>query len=327
VSNRQLTNNTQIPLALAVWLATDEYNYVSDPKQISVTSLLKPIKSIVLSMQEGVSKSTDIADLVASKLGTAIHSSVEYAWLNPKLPEVLKSLGYPDKLVNSIRINPTSQELVDGIVPVYLEQRVNKEIEGFTVSGQFDMVIDGSLFDIKSTGTFNYINQSNSQKYIQQASIYRWLNPTIVTNDTFSILYCFTDWSSVKAKQETDYPKSRLLQQKFQLMSIQETEQFIKDKVRQINKYVAAPHELPDCTPEELWMKPSVFKYYKNPDKMDRSTKNFDTYWEANQRMTEDGSVGKVVEVKGEAVFCKYCAACGSCSQAAKLIQEGRLIV
>jgi hypothetical protein len=183
------------------------------------------------------------------------------------------------------------------------------------------------LEDFKSTGTYNWISQSNSQKYIQQASIYRWLNPTLVTEDTFAINYIFTDWSSVKAKQETDYPKNRLLQQKFQLMSIQETEQFIKDKVRQINKYVAAPHELPDCTPEELWQRPNVYKYYKNPEKMDRSTKNFDTYWEANQRMTEDGSVGKVVEVKGEAVFCKYCAACGNCKQAAKLIQEGRLIV
>ena len=110
-------------------------------------------------------------------------------------------------------------------------------------------------------------------------------------------------------------------------MTISETEQFIKDKIRQINKYMATPSQLPDCTAEELWMKPSVFKYYKNPEKTDRSTKNFDSYWEANQRMTEDGSVGRIVEVKGEAVFCKYCPACGICPQADRLIQEGRLIV
>lgn len=326
MSNRQLTNNTQIPLALAVWLATDEYHHVDDSKYISATSLLKPLKSIILSTQEGVNKTTDIADLVASKLGTAIHSSVEFAWLNPKLPQVLKSIGYPDKLIESIRINPTSVELTNDTVPVYLEQRINKEIDGFIISGQFDIVIDGSLYDIKSTGTFNYINQSNSQKYIQQASIYRWLNPNIITDDIFSILYCFTDWSSTKAKQESNYPQSRLLQQKFKLMSINETEQFIRSRLNQLKQYIGKPQEeLPPCTPEELWQKPSVYKYYKNPQKKTRSTANFDTYYEAHQKWLDDQCVGEIVTVPGEVVFCKYCNASGICNQARAYMLEGKL--
>jgi hypothetical protein len=323
----QITNKFNVPLSLAIWLAHSDYDFQPESKTISATSLLKPIKSIVLSMYTQSASPTDVMDLVASSLGTAIHTAIEEAWKSESLKGTLEALGHPKKIVDGIVINPTPEQLVEGAIPIYMEIRRTKQIDGWNISGKFDFISNGMLEDFKSTGTYNYMSQSNSQKYIQQASIYRWLNQDLVTQDTFAINYIFTDWSSVKAKQETDYPKSRLLQQKFELMSVPETEQFIKEKIRQINKYLTVPEQLPDCTPEELWMKPSVFKYYKNPEKMDRSTKNFDSYWEANQRMTEDGSVGKVVEVKGEAVFCRYCAASATCTQAAKLIQEGRLIL
>lgn len=42
----QYTNTTNIPLPLAVFLATDDYDY--QPDTISVTTLLKPIKQIIL---------------------------------------------------------------------------------------------------------------------------------------------------------------------------------------------------------------------------------------------------------------------------------------
>ena len=142
-----------------------------------------------------------------------------------------------------------------------------------------------------------------------------------------TILYLFTDWSSAKAKQETGYPASRIIAQDYQLMSIQETEQFIKNKLKQLNKYINDPTGIPDCTPEDLWQRESVFKYYRNPEKLDRSTKNFSSYWEANQRFTEDGAVGRVIEVKGEVVFCKYCNARNICNQAKQYVAEGRLVV
>lgn len=320
-----ITNKSGIPLSLSVWLAHSDYDRSDDPRTISATSLLKPIKSIILGALAEDSNKVDVLDLVPSSLGTAIHTAIEDAWKSESLKETLTSLGYPKNLVENIEINPKT--VSEKCVPVYMEIRSTKEIAGWKVTGKFDFISNGMLEDFKSTGTYNYINQSNSTKYIQQASIYRWLNPTIVTEDVFAINYIFTDWSSVKARQETDYPKSRLLQQKFTLISLSETEDLIKQKLNQINKYIVAPETLPDCTPEELWMKPSVFKYYKNPEKMDRSTKNFDSYWEANERMLADGSVGKIIEVKGEAAFCKYCAAINNCAQAARLIAEGRLIV
>jgi hypothetical protein len=323
----KITNNYNVPLSLAVWLAYDEYEYSAEPKTISATSLLKPLQSIVLSTLATESSVPDVSDLVASAMGTSIHTAIETAWKASNLKATLEALGYPKRVCEGLRVNPTPEQLVEGCIPVYMEIRKTKEIEGWNVTGKFDFISDGRIEDFKSTGTYGYINQSNKDKYIQQASIYRWLNQDIVTQDSFVINYIFTDWSAAKAKQETGYPQSRLLPQEYVLMSINDTEQFLKSKLKLVNKYLADPSGIPECTSEELWQKDSVFKYYKNPEKLERSTKNFDSYWEANQKLTEDGSVGIIKEVKGEATFCKYCSARAVCKQAASLIKEGRLIV
>jgi hypothetical protein len=209
-----------------------------------------------------------------------------------------------------------------------MELRRIKEILNWKITGQFDFIANGKLEDFKSTGTYNWINQSNREKYIQQASIYRWLFPDLITEDMFSINYIFTDWSSAKARQDSKYPQKRLIQQDYPLMSIADAERFIKDRLNKLNQYKDVPQsQMPECTTEELWLKPSVFKYYKNPANKTRSTKNFDSYWEANQQYTADGSVGEIVEVKGEVGFCKYCSAANICYQAKQFMNEGRLLV
>ena len=322
----KITNKFNVPLPLAVWLATDNYSHNSDPKVISATSLLKPIKSIILGLRATERSETDVTDLIASRLGTSIHTAVEAAWCSERLPDTLEALGLPKGMRESIKVNP--EQVTDADIPIYLEQRRTKEIEGWKITGQFDYVAAGKLYDIKSTGTYNWINQSNKDKYIQQGSIYRWLFSDLVTDDLLTILYIFTDWSSTKAKQDRDYPQSRLLPQEYFLMSTSDTEKFIKDKLKLLNRYMDTPETaLPVCTQEELWAKPAVFKYYKNPENKTRSTKNFETYWEAHAQLTKDGSVGEIIEVKGEVTFCKYCPAKNICSQASQYVNEGRLIV
>ena len=86
-----LTNDKNIPLAIAVWLATDDYS--KREGSISVTTLMKPVRQIVLSARAAqVGRDMDVSVFTASRMGTAIHDSIEKAWLNPKLPNVLKAL-------------------------------------------------------------------------------------------------------------------------------------------------------------------------------------------------------------------------------------------
>lgn len=322
-------NKEGIPLSLAVWLASDEYDYNADPNTISATTLLNPIKAIVLGLQnKDLEKIGDIVSQVPSRMGTAIHDSIEGSWLNKKLKESFKSLGYPDSIADRIVINPDKTTIQSDSIPVYMEQRATKEINGYKVSGKFDFVAEGTLEDFKSTSVYTLIMRSNDLKWLQQGSIYRWLNPDIITEDHMWIRLIFTDWSAAQARQSKDYPKSKIASIKLNLMPVPETEQFVFNIISQIKTNLTKPQEeLPDCTREELWQKDDAWKYYKNPEKTARATKNFTSAHEAHQRFSDDGSVGVVKHVPGQVVKCRYCNVAGLCTQAQMLVDAGLLVL
>lgn len=324
---RKYTNQEGIPLALAVFLAQDSYDHEEDV--ISATTLLKPIRQTVLAKRvPQEERLVDIAGLASSRIGTAIHDAIERAWKHENLEQYLLFLGYPPRVAKRVKVNPTPEQLAEGCIPVYMEQRKYREIEGVKISGKFDFVGEGMVQDFKSTSVYTYINQSNAKKYPLQGSIYRWLDPELITEDSMFIHYIFTDWSGSKAKSEKDYPRSRLLSQRYNLLSLSETESFIRQRVRLLKKYMDAPeHEIPECTDEELWRKPTVWKYYKDPNKMTRSTKNFETKQEAFARFVEDGSSGALREVKGTVGACRYCDAFSVCTQKDRLIEDGSLVI
>lgn len=315
------TNTSNIPLPLAVFLATDHYDYV--PGVISATSLLKPIRQLILADRlSSEDNLVELSDMVSSRMGTAIHTAIEQAWLNPT--KALKSLGYSDDIIQRIKVNPTTVEEND--IPVYMEKRSFKKVGNHTISGKFDFVAEGKVHDFKSTSVYGYLNQSNASKYILQGSLYRWLNPDIITKDEMLIHYIFTDWSKAESLRNSNYPKARVHSQKYNLLGLDEIEQFVKDK---LELYDSMKHQqekdIPYCTDEELWRKPTVWKYYKNANAT-RATKNFDNPSEA-YALQQTSGVGEVREVKGTVSACKYCPAFLLCSQKDELINSGDLIL
>lgn len=316
-------NATNIPLSLAVWLCHDSYDYNPDPYTISATTLLKPLRSLILSKRIPTEKDTEIDDLIASRLGTATHTAIEGAWIDSPQFALLK-LGIPEAVVEKLRINPKEP---GGEFDVYLEQRSTKKVGKWTVSGKYDQIVNGILEDNKTTKTYSYIKQSSTKKYGQQGSIYRWLNPEIIDSDYLHINYLFTDWNPIDIRRE-GYPKSKILVQKIEMMSVAETQKFIELRLTEIEHYLNSDQkDLPLCTDEELWAKAPVWKYYKNPTKVIKSTKNYTTAIEANARLAVDGYVGMVIEIKGEVKFCRYCSANKICLQAEQLVHEGRLVL
>jgi hypothetical protein len=325
--NIKYTNVGGVPLAMLPWLVHDTYDHSDNPNQISATSLLKPLKQVVLT-----SKITDaaveVSTLTASRIGTAIHDAIERSWMTPEsVQKAFKLAGYPTKIANSVVVNPSADMDLSDKIPVYIEQRVDREFLGYTLSGKFDIVIDGTLGDFKNTSVFTYMNQTNAEKYIQQGSIYRWLNPSIITQDYMEIYHQFTDWSALNAQTQRDkgYPQSKLMTVKYELMSLRDTERFIKDRLSNLTQAKSmTQEELPDCTDDELWRSESVYKYYADPNKLGRSTKNFDDYLSAHTHLANMGK-GIVLEVKGKAKACNYCSANPICLQAESLRQQGLL--
>ena len=323
---RKYVNSTGIPLSLSVFLATDSYDH--DDKVISVTTLIKPIRQTILAARVPVEASlVDIAGLVYSRVGSAVHDAIENAWTN-NYHDAMKSLGYPQKLIDRVIINPEEHELKDDSLPVYLEQRNYKKVQGKTVAGKFDIVIDGQVEDFKNTSVFTYIMSTNTDDYILQGSMYRWLDPKKITKDTMAIHFIFRDWQAMRAKTEANYPPSNTVVKTYKLMSVEETDMYVNNRISLLDKYWNAPeNEIPRCTDKELWRKEPTWKYYKNPASKARSTKNFDNKQDAYLRLSQDGNVGEVIEVPGQVTACKYCAAFPVCSQKDDLIASGSLIL
>lgn len=324
----RFANVSDVPLALAVFLASDYYDYNDDPHTISATTLLKPLRQIILATRvppgDGL---VNLADMMNNRMGAAIHDGIEKAWVtNHKA--AMKALGLPDAVIGRVIINPKEEDILPNHIPIYLEQRLKRQLGKWTVTGKFDFVGEGKVQDFKSTGTFTYKKQVNADKYTQQGSIYRWLDPKLITQDEMDIHYIFTDWKPAMAKTDPAYPPKRFHTQSFALMSLAETENFIRRKLELIEQFWDAPEDdIPLCDDDELWRSEPIFKYYKNPAKTARSTKNFDTRAEAMIRMAEDGNVGIVKEVPGQVTACKYCPAFAACSQKDQLVASGDLIL
>lgn len=339
-------NETQVPLSMAVYLAADMYDYV--PDAISATSLIKPTRQLVLAKRVPAEENaTDILSLAKSRIGTSIHDGIEKAWVGGHYKRAMAALGYPDVVIDRITINNAALLEAHGYdieglmkagtyldleappenpIPVYTEIRNFRRVGDKLVSGKFDFLAEGRLEDVKSTSTFTWINQTKTEDYKLQGSIYRWLNPKIITKDEMAIQFVFTDFMAGKANSDPKYPKRQVETQRIPLMSLEDTEQFVQQKLIQVEQFLNADESsIPKCSDKDLWRKPPVYKYYKDPAKRTRSTKNFDNPQEAYLRLQKDGNVGIVVEVPGEVVACKYCAAFSACNQKNEYIADGSL--
>jgi len=322
------TNNSNVPLPLAVWLAAPgDYDLEPSPTTISATSLLLPVRSLVLSRRVEEKAQNDLLDFVKSKLGTAVHANAEVAWLK-KYRAAFQALGYNEQFINRVLINPSPEMIQEDSIPIYVEQRTNRKLEGFTVSGKFDFVVDGCPHDIKTTSTYTYIKGTNDHKYRMQGSIYRWLNPEIITGEHVFINYLFTDWSPLKAKADPHtYPQSPVLSKSLPLYGMQDTENYIRGVITNIKKYEDTDQrDLPHCNKEELWMDDPTFAVYNNPNKTNRASRVFDTQQEAMIYNAEKNQgKGLMVARKSEPKFCRYCNARPICSQAEAYVLEGIL--
>lgn len=317
-----ITNTSDISLALAVWLLYDEYDHQDIPNYISATSLMKPLRHIVLGPRvDREAEPVDVADLIARALGKALHDSVEKAWLKG-YARSLKLLGHPADVIQRVWINPTDDEVRanNDMIPIYMEQRMFREFRGATIGGKFDMVTDGIIQDAKSTSAYTWLYGGKDEDYQLQMSLYRWLDAAQplpkITEDYGRINFIFTDWQKMSAKSNPKYPQKRVEYKEIPLLSLKDTELWVQTKLALIQKHRNTPEpQIPECSDDDLWLSDPVFKYYGDPTKTSgRSTKNFDTAAEANAFRAEKAK-GIVITVPGEPKRCGYCEAFSICTQ------------
>ncbi len=310
-----LTNKHNLSLPLVMFLAHDDYDGGStNKKYISVTNLMKPARSIIIAKQNSdLTKEVDLHDLVAMKMGSALHAWMETAWKNPAtISKACAILNISEKTFHTLNIK--------------VEQRTNKKMSGWTISGKYDAVIDGRIYDLKSCSVWSQIYDSNKADYILQGSLYRWLNPNDIKDDVIEINKIFTDWSASAARAKRDYPQLRVMSKHYPLMSIEKTSEWVKNKLSQIDAYLGAKNQesIPYCTAEELWASPTKYKVFKKEEsKRAMSGGVKETMTEAQQFQVQKGGVIKIFP--GEVKRCTYCSVCEICNQAKELQAKGLL--
>ena len=325
------SNGQDLPISIAVWLAVD--TYVPNHDIISATQLLKPVRKLVLAHR--LKNKTpanikvepiEIMDLMKSRKGTAVHEAIENAWLDASRREKgLKALGYSDSSIAKFKVNPKQNELKKGDIAIHTERFVERELDGYWIGGTADFICKGRLSDFKNTSVYNFINPAKDRDYQLQGSIYRWADPKLITDDEMDIIEMYDDWSRANTYRK-DYPSHPIMVKKIPLLNIPATERYANNKIDQILKYMNSPDtDIPQCTDEDLWRKATVYKYYSDPQATGKSTKNFDTYQEAKQHQISKGGVGRIDQVKGKVVACKFCDAYPICGQAKGYVLSGDL--
>ena len=278
------TNKFNLPDHICRWLAVDEYDY--NPDVISATTLIGPARAYVLKKLHAEELTMDYSDLLAVRYGTAIHDSLEKVAV----------YGESD----------------------FKEKRYFCEVLGCEISGKMDAVIDGVIRDNKSTSVWKFVKQEFDD-YIKQVSIYRYIlhRNNIETDQTAYIDFFFTDWKKSDAEKGNGYPPIRYQEQAIILWSLEDTEQFIKER---LTEFLFAEEALPECTKEELWTRDEAWAVYAKPGqvkakKLCKSTEEAKEYVAAN---------GGVIEYRpGKVMRCNYCTAAPFCSQYAELKKAG----
>ena len=321
-------NGHNLDLSVALWLATDDYAHNSEV--ISVTKLIKSVRQIVLASRVPEEERTvDVVNLLASRMGTAIHDSIEKSWVH-SYKKSLAALGYSKQIIESVMINPSQEDLDNNPdkIPVYTERRTQKDIGGYTLSGEYDFCAEGRVEDFKSTSTYVYMKGVKDEEYRLQGSMYRWLDPETITQDEMAIQFVFTDWKRSEAARNPDYPSTPVKAYQIPLLSYEETEQWIKDKLAQVSANMDTPEpELPRCTTKDLWQDATVYKYYADPVSATlgkKSTKNFTSSQAAHEHMGNKGK-GIVIDVPGKVKACNYCEGFSACTQKDEYIRAGLL--
>jgi hypothetical protein len=270
----------------------------------------------------------DVSEYRARALGNAIHDSIEKAW-RKGYKKALKKLGHPDSLIERVRIDPTDEELKADptIIPLFMENRIYRTIivngVSYRIGGKYDGVFEGGVNDTKSTSSWEWVFARKSEDYVVQKSIYRWIDAgqpiPKITDDVGRINFVFTDWQKSKAAQDPDYPQLGVAHRDFVLWPVAQTEAWIRNRISRIQMYKHSDEEnIPECTPEELWMSEPVHKYYSDANKTTgKSTRNFKLLSEATQMQADKGK-GIVISVPGEAKRCAYCEVASICSKKEK---------
>lgn len=216
------TNKFNLPDAFYRAVINDPYT--KGESDFSATGLLNPPRATVLLEQHKDTIEIDVSTRVATTIGQGVHSILERA-------------ARPGDIIEKRFFAPF---------------KVDNEV--YMVSAQVDIfeADSGTLSDWKTTKAYAFHKKAGSKfEYEAQMNIGAFLmRASGIDVKELRIIGLLKDWDYRKAKEEPGYPPTEIMTMEIDMWSLEETEIFIKDRIKAI---VQARIELPRCTSKESW--------------------------------------------------------------------------
>lgn len=280
------TNEQNLPAPLVAAIENDDYESSGD---ISVTRLIKPPRIVQLEKRYAKDIVQDVSGAVWMLLGKAVHYVLERAG-----------------------VNHTTEHKIE-------EEHV-VEVMGWKLSGRLDAhnLTTGVLSDYKITSVWSFLKGAKPE-WEAQLNVNAWLlrrhGHDVKRLEITAIL---RDWS-VTRTYEPDYPQAAALTVEIPIWDDAKAEAYVKDRMAKHQAAVnVADDELPSCTAEERWEKPTTWAVQKPGAAKAWRVK--DTEIEAKDLANQTKGM-EVVQRPGESTRCRYyCSVLQFCQQGKWLV-------
>jgi hypothetical protein len=230
----KLTNNFNLPETFINVIKRPQYS--RGKSQISVTEILNSPRIVQLRQKHMDEITEDAADMVWSLFGSAVHNILEHG-----------------KGENHI-----------------VEERLHLDFNGWHISGAIDLQElnpNGvGIRDYKVTSAWAV--QQDKKEWVEQLNLYAWLVEKVkfmkVTD--LQIIGIVRDWSRREAATKEGYPQAPIVTVNIPLWDMETREAFIVERLSKHNEAVFSMgmgDDVEECTPEEMWEKPTVYAVRK----------------------------------------------------------------
>ena len=287
----KLTNIHSLPETIINIIRRPTYS--KGKANMSVTELLNSPRIVQLKRKHWDDLTEDAADMVWSIFGTAIHGVLEH--------------GKGDNHI--------------------VEERIHIELDGMHISGAIDLQEvepDGIIVsDYKTVGAWSVLNEK--QDWHNQLNSYAYLVEAAkkVPVKKLQIVAIVRDWNRRDAATREGYPKAPIVVIDIPLWPFAHREAYVRDRISLHGDAffeMETGGEMPECTPEECWEKPTVYALKKDGNVRAKSVHETREAAEtALAAATEKAKKGEkfLIEVReGDRTRCSsFCQVAGMCSQ------------
>jgi hypothetical protein len=292
----KVTNNYGLPETILNVIARPQYS--KGKANMSVTELLNSPRIVQLKRKHWNDLTEDAADMVWSIFGTAIHNILEH--------------GKGDTHI--------------------AEERIHVELNGMRISGAIDlqeMTPEGIILsDYKTTSAWAVMNEK--QDWHNQLNSYAFLVEAAknLPVTKLQIIAIVRDWSRRDAATREGYPKAPIVVIDIPLRSFEERLAYVRSRISLHGDALfemETDGEMPECTPEECWEKPTMYALKKDGNVRAKSvhetSEAADTALAAATEKAKKGEKFLIEVREGDRTRCSsFCQVAGMCSQYQKYL-------